>query len=183
MIAAGAIVAALLIGVIAFAWQAKVAQDQRDLAVEAKEAEAEQRKVADAAKARAQEQEAKAKEQEAEAKKQEAEARKQEAEAKKQAAIAEAVARFQTDMLAAADPQKLLGDKVTVLQAMQAAVAELDKGSLKDQPLVEAGVRSTIGTHVAALWARYDDAEPNLRKSLAIRRAALPAGHPTSPPA
>jgi hypothetical protein len=25
--------------------------------------------------------------------------------------------------------------------------------------------------------ARYDDAEPNLRKSLEIRRAALPAGH------
>jgi tetratricopeptide (TPR) repeat protein len=66
---------------------------------------------------------------------------------------------------------------VTVVQAMAAAVKELDNGSLADQPLVEAGVRETIGTTLQGL-ARYDDAEPNLRKSLAIRRAALPAGHP-----
>jgi serine/threonine protein kinase/tetratricopeptide (TPR) repeat protein len=173
--AAGAIVATLLAGVIAFAWQAKVAGDERDSAVRAKASESEQRLVADAAKTEAEQQEARAKEQEAEAKKQEAEARKQEAEAKQQAAIAEAVARFQTDMLAAADPQKLLGDKVTVLQAMHAAIAELDKGSLADQPLVEAQVRNTIGMTLLGL-GRYDDAETNLRKSLEIRRAVLPAG-------
>ncbi len=177
VIAAGAVVAALLIGVIAFATQAKVASDQRDFAVKAKESEVEQRKEADAARAEAEAQKARALEQEAEAQKQAAEAKTQAAEAKKQAAIAEAVAKFQTDMLAAADPQKLLGDKVTVLQAMQGAVKELDKGSLKDQPLVEAGVRDTIGTTLRGL-ARYDEAEPNLRKSLEIRRAALPAGHP-----
>ena len=34
------------------------------------------------------------------------------------------------DMLATADPDKLMGDKVTVLQAMRAAVKELDNGSL-----------------------------------------------------
>jgi serine/threonine protein kinase/tetratricopeptide (TPR) repeat protein len=133
--AVAAVAAALLIGLVGFAWEAKAAR------------------------------------------KQEAEAKKQEAEAKKQAAIAEAVAKFQTDMLGAADPDKLLGDKVTVLQAMQAAVKELDKGSLKDQPLVEAGVRDTIGDTLHGL-ARYDDAEPNVRKSLAIRRAVLPPGHP-----
>jgi serine/threonine protein kinase/tetratricopeptide (TPR) repeat protein len=156
--AAGAVAAALLIGLAAFAWQAKVARGQRDLAVQAQQAEAEQRKHAEAA----------------------------EAEARRQAAIAEAVAKFQTDMLAAVDPYQLpkdpvtnqpLKDTVTVLQAMEAAVKTLDAGSLADQPLVEAGVRDTIGNTLTGL-ARYADAEPNLRKSLALRRAALPAGDP-----
>jgi eukaryotic-like serine/threonine-protein kinase len=173
--AAGALTATLVAGIIAFAWQAKEALYQRDLAVAAKEAESAQRKVADAATAEAQQQEARAREQEAEAKKKKEEATQQEAEAKNQAAVAEAVARFQTDMLAAADPQKLLGDKVTVLQAMKAAVAELDRGSLKDQPLVEARVRGAIGLTLQSL-ARYDEAETNHRKSLEIRRAVLPDG-------
>jgi len=121
----------------------------------------------------------------AEAVAQQAEAEKQEAEAKKQSEIAEAVAKFQTDMLAAVDPANLpkdpatgepLKDSVTVVQAMEAAVKQLDQGSLKDQPLVEAGVRTTIGATLQGL-ARFDDAEPNLRKSLALVRAALPAGH------
>ncbi|MBX3382122.1 MAG: tetratricopeptide repeat protein [Phycisphaeraceae bacterium] len=116
-----------------------------------------------------------------------AEAEVQEAEAKKQAEIAEAVAKFQTDMLAAVDPNQLpkdpvtgepIKDAVTVLQALQAAVKVLDEGgnALKDQPLVEARVRDTIGTTLREL-GRYDEAEPNLRRSLEIRRASLPAGH------
>jgi len=109
------------------------------------------------------------------------EAIRQEAEARKQQATAEAIAKFQTEMLATADPDKLLGDKVTVLQAMQAAVKVLDEGSLKDQPLVEAGVRDTIGNTLRGL-ARYDEAEPNLRKSLEICRTVLPVGHPDIAP-
>ena len=182
--AGSAVAAALLVGVAAFAYQAQVARDQRDQAVQARKAESEQRQLAHDERDRA----VRAQRAEAEQRKladaaraaaeaQEAEAKNQEAEARKQAAIAEAIARFQTDMLAAADPQKLLGDKVTVLQALEAAVQELDRGALQDQPLVEAGVRDTIGTTLQGL-GRYDDAEPNLRKSLAIRRAALPAGHP-----
>jgi serine/threonine protein kinase len=96
-----------------------------------------------------------------------------EANARKEA---EAVAQFQTDMLATADPEQLLGDKVTVLQAMQAAIQELDDGTLDDQPLVEAAVRNTIGVTLGAL-ARYEEAEPNLRKALDLRRKALPADH------
>ena len=89
-------------------------------------------------------------------------------------------------MLAAVDPNQLpkdpvtkepMKDAVTVVQALEAAVKVLDEGNLKDQPLVEANVRNTIGNTLRAL-ARYDDAEPNLRKSLEIRRAALPADHP-----
>jgi eukaryotic-like serine/threonine-protein kinase len=182
MVSAGsAVAAALLIGMVAFAWQFKVARNQRDIAVQAQQAEAEQRKVAEAARAEAVTQQARAQAQEVEA-------RKQEAEARKQAAIAEAVATFQTDMLAAVDPANLpkdpttgepLKDKVTVVQALEAAIQKLDQGdgAFKDQPLVEAGVRNTIGKTLQGL-GRYADAEPNLRKSLAIRRAALPAGHP-----
>jgi serine/threonine protein kinase len=187
MVSAGsAVAAALLVGMVAFAWQFKVASDQRDIAVQAEQAEAEQRKAAEAARAEAVVQQT-------EAEKQEAEAKKQEAEAKKQAAIASAVAKFQSEMLAAVDPANLpkdpatgepLKDSVTVVQAIEAAVKKLDadggreggEGALKDQPLVEAEVRDTIGKTLQGL-GRYADAEPNLRKSLAIRRAALPAGH------
>jgi serine/threonine protein kinase/Tfp pilus assembly protein PilF len=166
-VAAGAAVAAVLIfGLAGTAWQAKVAREQRDVAVAAQISEAEQRQQAEAARA---------------------EAEVQEAEAKKQAQIAEAVAKFQTDMLAAVDPNQLpkdpvtgesIKDAVTVLQALQAAVKLLDEGgsALKDQPLVEARVRDTIGTTLREL-GRFDEAEPNLRRSLEIRRASLPAGH------
>src|SRR5262249_27034932 len=72
------------------------------------------------------------------AEQQRGEAIRQEKEALNQAAIADAVSKFQSDMLASADPQKLLGDMVTVLQVVNAAVKELDAGKLKNQPLVEA---------------------------------------------
>jgi len=188
VLAGGAVAATLILGLAGTAWQARVARGQRDAAVAAQISEAEQRKAADAARAEAVTQEAKAKAQEAEAVKQAAEAKFQAAEAKKQAEIAEAVATFQTEMLAAVDPNQLprdpvtnqpMKDAVTVLQTLQAAVRTLDEGdsALKDQPLVEARVRNTIGTTFYEL-ARYDEAEPNLRKSVALRRASLPAAHP-----
>jgi eukaryotic-like serine/threonine-protein kinase len=111
------------------------------------------------------------------AEEQRGEALRQEKEARNQAAIADAVSQFQSDMLASADPEKLLGDKVTVLQAVSAAVKELDGGKLKNQPVVEASVRATIGSTLLAL-GRYDAAEPNLRKALELRQKALRAGHP-----
>jgi serine/threonine protein kinase len=98
-------------------------------------------------------------------------------EALNQAAIAEAVAKFQTDMLATADPAQLLGDKVTVVEAMQAAATNLDAGSLKAEPLVEAGVRDAIGNTLRGL-ARFDDAESSLRKSLELRSKIPPASRP-----
>src|SRR5262249_30432772 len=104
---------------------------------------------------------------------QRAEAERQEAEAKKQAAIAQAIQQFQSDMLASADPDKMLGDKVTVLQAAMAAIKELDAGKLKDQPLVEIGVRDTISNTLQGL-GRYTDAEAEQRKALQIRRSKLP---------
>ncbi len=114
----------------------------------------------------------------------EAEARKQEAEATKQKSIAEGVVKFQADMLAAVDPANLpkdpttgepLKDKVTVVQALEAALKAVDGGSLKDSPLVEAGVRTTIGDTFTAL-GRYEAAVPVLRKALEIRKANYPEG-------
>jgi tetratricopeptide (TPR) repeat protein len=102
-------------------------------------------------------------------------AQDQAAQAKRNAAMAEAVSEFQADMLRSADPGRMMGDKVTVLQAVTAAVRELDNGKLKDQPVVESSVRGTIGQTLRGL-GRYDDAERELRKALALRRAAVPPG-------
>lgn len=174
VLAGSAVMAALVVGAVAFAWQAKVARHQRDLALSAQQAEAEQRAQADAARGLAQAEQARAQAKEAEA-------RAQEAEAQKQAAIARAVLTFQTDMLAAVDPENLprdpktgepLKDTVTVAQAIEAAVKKLDDGSLAEQPLVEAGVRDMIGRTLQGL-GRYEEAEPNLRRALELRRAAL----------
>ena len=163
VVAAAVVAGALVLGVIGtsagMVWAVREknhAEAERGKATVAAESEAKQRLAAEAATA---------------------DATQQRDEAKRQTAIAEAVAKFQTDMLSTADPNKMLGDKVTVVQAMAAATRELDNGSLKDQPLVEAQVREAIGTTLQGL-ARYDEAEPDLRKALAIRRAALPAGHP-----
>src|SRR2546423_941674 len=76
---------------------------------------------------------------------------------------------FLSDMLGSADPDRLLGDRVTVLQATKAAVRRLDDGALNGQPLVEASVRDAIGRTLGQL-ARYDEAEANLRRALALVR-------------
>jgi serine/threonine protein kinase/Tfp pilus assembly protein PilF len=93
-----------------------------------------------------------------------------ERESKQQADIADAVNRFQRDMLASANPERMLGDKVTVVDVMRSAVKELDAGKLKDQPLVEAAVRDTIGVTLHAL-GQLDAAEANHRRALELRRA------------
>ena len=149
VVAVGAIISALVIGLGIASWQWRVAEAQKQIA------EA-QTVAADSARELAQ-----------------AETVRAEAQTK----IAVAVAEFQTKMLSTADPDKLLGDKVTVLQAMQAAVKELNQGALKDQPLVEANLRINIGATFLSL-ARYEEAEPLLREALDINRKALPAGHP-----
>ena len=103
-------------------------------------------------------------------------AERQRREAQTQATIAEAVNQFLSDMLGGADPRKSLGDKLTVLQATETAIKELDAGRLRDQPLVEAAVRTTIGDSLTAL-GRFDVAEPNLRRSLELSRCGGDAGN------
>lgn len=96
---------------------------------------------------------------------------KQRARAETEAAVSAAVSEFQADMLTAADPHRLLGDKVTVVQTVIAAAEELDVGKMRDQPQVEAALRETIGRTLYAL-GRYRDAEPHLRKALELRTSA-----------
>ena len=87
-------------------------------------------------------------------------ATRQEEEARSQAAIATAVNQFQHQMLSAADPNRMLGTRVTVLQATEAAIQQLHDGAFKDQPLVGAAVRQTIGSTLRQL-NRYDEAAPS----------------------
>jgi tetratricopeptide (TPR) repeat protein len=102
---------------------------------------------------------------------------RQRVRAEQSAAIAEAIYRFQGELLFSVDPSQMRGDSVTVVQVIQTAVKELDAGKLKDQPLVEAGLRETIGGAFRSL-GRYTEAEPNLRKALELRRPALPLTDP-----
>jgi serine/threonine protein kinase/tetratricopeptide (TPR) repeat protein len=168
--ASSAVGAALLLGLAGTTWQAKVASEQRDVAVAAGRSEMEQRKAAEAARTEAVVQKNRAQE--------------KEAEAAKQKAIAEGVVKFQADMLASVDPFTLpkdpetgepLKDKVTVVQALEAALKAINAGSLKDSPMVEAGVLVTIGDTFAAL-GRYQEAEPVLRRAMELRKAHFPEG-------
>jgi tetratricopeptide (TPR) repeat protein len=108
---------------------------------------------------------------------QRAEAERQRAEAQTQAAIAQQTNEFLANMLASADPERLLGDKVTVVQAINAAVRELDAGALQAQPQVEAAVRYTIGRTLQGL-GRLDLAEPHLVRALQVNRQILSPDHP-----
>jgi eukaryotic-like serine/threonine-protein kinase len=65
-------------------------------------------------------------------------------------------------------------DTLTVVQAIEDAARELDKGKLTNQPHVEAGLRLTIGQTLRKL-GRYGAAEPNLLRAVALYRE-LPGG-------
>jgi serine/threonine protein kinase/Tfp pilus assembly protein PilF len=104
-------------------------------------------------------------------------ANQQRREALNQAAIAQAVSKFQEDMLSAADPDRLMGDKVTVLQALTAALSELDNGKLGTQPLVEAAVRRSMSQSLRML-GRLDDALRSAEEALGLSREHLPPDHP-----
>jgi eukaryotic-like serine/threonine-protein kinase len=77
-------------------------------------------------------------------------------------------------VLSSPDPNDESGDKLTVVQAIQAAVKDLDKNDLQSQPHVEARLRLTIGRTLRRL-GHYDDAEPNLQRAIAIYRK-IPGG-------
>jgi serine/threonine protein kinase/tetratricopeptide (TPR) repeat protein len=108
--------------------------------------------------------------------KQRAIAEVRERDAKLQADISAAVSQFQADLLTSADPQRLLGDKVTVLEVVTAALRELDAGKLHHKAQVEASVREIIGQTLTAL-GRYDLAEPNLKRALELRQRIHGADH------
>lgn len=109
-------------------------------------------------------------------------ARRAEVQARQEAANSKAVNQFLQDMLGSADPfaserGSTKGRDITVAQAVTQAIGKLDHGALKDQPLVEAAARKTIGETLTNL-GDINDGEAQIRKTLSLRRAHLPAGDP-----
>src|SRR5262245_7503876 len=89
--------------------------------------------------------------------------------AEEQAAIAAAVNEFlNNDLLPAGDPSIAQGHTVTVAEVLDAASAKIHD-RFKDQPIVEAAIRQTIGRTYCDL-GRFADAEPHLVRALALYR-------------
>jgi non-specific serine/threonine protein kinase/serine/threonine-protein kinase len=95
----------------------------------------------------------------------------QRAEAVRQARVAEAINDFITEMLTAPNPYTGAGKDVKMVTVLTQAADRFD-GAFAGQPLVEAGVRRTLGTTLRQLGA-VDEAEPHLDRALALRRDAL----------
>jgi len=105
-------------------------------------------------------------------------------EARRQTAIAEAVNGFlNNDLLGAAAPSAVRGQgkDVTMRQVLDVAAERIDRasqgtGRLASEPLVEAGIRTAIGSTYRAL-GEFAAAEPHLRRALELRRGTLGADH------
>ncbi len=110
--------------------------------------------------------------------------RREAAEARRQTAITEAVNAFlNDDLLAAVAPsaRRGQGKDVTMREVLDAAAERMDQGSklggrFEAEPLVEASIRTTLGSTYSALGA-YPAAEPHLRRALELRRRALGEEH------
>ncbi|MBI4718225.1 MAG: serine/threonine protein kinase [Planctomycetes bacterium] len=98
-------------------------------------------------------------------------------EAQKEAAKAAAVNHFLQDMLSAVDPAKTLGREVGLRDVVDQAVRELDEKPLRDEPEVEAEIRSTLGSTLYSL-GNYPESERQLRLAVDLRSAALGPEHP-----
>lgn len=100
-----------------------------------------------------------------------------EANAVAQAAKFEAVNRFLENMLESGSPEVSLGERdLSLADVIDRSVAELDAGSLADQPEIEVVVRTTIGNTHRAL-GNLSAAEAQLRKAVHIARSIYPDGH------
>lgn len=100
-----------------------------------------------------------------------------EAEAVEQAAKFEAVNGFLEKMLESGSPEvSPEGKDLSLADVLDRSVAELDAGSLKDHPEIEAVVRTTIGNTHRAL-GNLSAAETQLRIAVRIARSIYPEGH------
>jgi len=91
--------------------------------------------------------------------------------AEREAGKAAAISAFFQGMLESVDPELAQGEVVTVRQILDETANKLQKNNdMQDQPEVEAAVRATLGMTYLALGI-YDQAEPQLARALALRRA------------
>ncbi|MBX3388518.1 MAG: serine/threonine protein kinase [Phycisphaeraceae bacterium] len=148
------VVLALVVGLALASYGLIQARDQRDIAVLAAENSDRAAVAAKEAKEKADRQ--------AEA------ADKAKSEAQHEAETALAVRSFLQEMIAAGDPEKGATPDMTVRQVIDRAAARLDNGSLKEQPLVEAEVRQTLGDAYISLGLT-EQAEKQIRRTLALR--------------
>jgi tetratricopeptide (TPR) repeat protein/predicted Ser/Thr protein kinase len=110
--------------------------------------------------------------------------RQEAAEARRQTAIASAVNGFlNDDLLAAVAPsaQHGKGKDVTMREVLDVAAARIDQaskdgGRFASEPLVEASIRTTLGSTYRYL-GELAAAEPHLRRALELRRKALGDEH------
>jgi tetratricopeptide (TPR) repeat protein len=152
VMAGAAVGAALLIGVVGFAWQAHIVQRERDTAVAAQRAEAAQRKIAEDQRAIAD---------------------KQKSLAVQEAARATAMNSFMEQMFSAVDPEQEGARGVTVLELLSKASENADK-TLKDQPQIEAAARTLLGNTFRSL-GRMKEAGVELERALALRKGGVEA--------
>jgi len=98
------------------------------------------------------------------------------AEAERQAKISDAVSTFlRHDLLASVDPERGMGRDVTVRSFLDAASENLN-GKFRNEPLVEASIRDTLGWTYRML-SEIKAAEPHLERALQIRREHLGIEH------
>lgn len=93
--------------------------------------------------------------------------------AEAEAATARAIAAFLNDDLLAAVAPGARGRDVTVRHVLDEAAARIES-RFADQPLVEAGVRFTIGNSYLSL-GEFGPAEPHTQRAFELRRAVLGA--------
>jgi len=101
------------------------------------------------------------------------------AQVRAQAALAqsEQLSRFLSDMLRSANPDRARGKDVLVREVLDQTSRSLGEGALKDQPLVEAGIRGTLGGAYASLGL-YTESEVQYRAALDLRRRVQGPDHP-----
>ncbi|MCB9850040.1 MAG: serine/threonine protein kinase [Phycisphaerales bacterium] len=93
-----------------------------------------------------------------------------------EAAKAEAVSDFLTGMLATASPSRGGTVDMTVRDAVDIASKRIDDGAFDDQPDVEGAVRRVIGSTYNSL-GQYERAKLHLEKALELQRQALGESH------
>lgn len=106
-----------------------------------------------------------------------AESEAQRAEAQRQATIATDSNRFLANVLASAQPNNSLGEQVTVVQAMERAIATLDSREKQIEPITEAMIRFVVGATLQSL-GRFDEALPQLLLARELDRQTRSAGDP-----